>query len=55
MKNQKTDYTIEDFGHDMANLTNLETWTESEVSQKALNSNEDDDMIFMYTNHEEGC
>lgn len=56
MNNQKTDYTdytIEDFGHDMANLE--EMLSKSEVAQPSLKSNENDDMILMYTNHEEGC
>ena len=56
MNNQKidyTDYTIEDFGHDMANLEKV--MTESKLSHESLTPQEDDDMIFMYTNHEEGC
>lgn len=45
-------YTIDDFE---SNMNMLRSVTGDEVSQDQLISQEDDDMISMYTNHEEGC
>lgn len=44
-------HMIDDFETDVES----DAVTENELSQEVLISHEDDDMILMYTNHEEGC